>query len=306
MSATMYRYLASLLPLALLPLARAQTVQDLWNSPDYPDYTTNYTAGETVEISWERALATQFQFFCEECDISGVDLWVTASDYSSRLAAGINVNTTLSYDWDIDLSDSDVEANIDWTFRFLPADAPWGSGSQEISSAKFNLLTRPETPSPTPTPTSSTTSTTTTSTNGPTATDDPTTTPTPDPDPASGSDDGLSTGAKAGIGVGVSAGALILIALAFLLWRRFRALPPKAGAAAGGPYNNLQHAPPSDGGSHYVQGQGYYAPPPVVDKNKVAPVPLSELQGGYNVRELDAGVDAQRPPAELDGGFTRR
>jgi hypothetical protein len=71
---------------ALLPLVRAEgTVQDLWNSPQYPDYTTNYTAGTTIEISWQHALAYQFQYFCESCDITNVDLWVTGSSYTRKL-----------------------------------------------------------------------------------------------------------------------------------------------------------------------------------------------------------------------------
>ncbi|KAL4872274.1 hypothetical protein BDV12DRAFT_183219 [Aspergillus spectabilis] len=279
---------ASFLPLALLPLARAQgTVQDLWDSPEYPDYTTNYTAGTTVEISWQPALATQFQFFCEDCDITNVDLWVTGTSYTRKLESGVNVNTTTSYEWEINISDEDVEASLEWTFRFLPADVSWADNDQEISSAKFNLNPRPNTPTPSPTP-----SPTTTSTGGPA---DPTAPQPADPNtPSEG--DSLSTGAKAGIGVGVSAGGLIIIALAFLLWRRLRALPPKGTAAdpAAGAYNDLHHPPPPGD-----EGHGFYAPPPAF--KAAPPAPLSEL-AGVEARELDAGTDSQRPPAELDGG----
>ncbi|KAL5336713.1 hypothetical protein BJX70DRAFT_266481 [Aspergillus crustosus] len=279
----MHRTLASFLLLALLSLARARgTVQDLWNSPDYPDYTTNYTTGTTVEVSWEHTLADQFQFFCEECDITNVDLWVTGSDYTRKLESGINVNTTLSYEWNITLSDEDAEASLDWTFRFLPADVAWGDNSEEISSAKFNLSPRPDTPSPTPSPTS---------TGGPS---DPTSPAPADPNPPE--DSGLSTGAKAGIGVGVSAGGLILIALAFFLWRRRRTLTPKGGAAdpTTGAYNHLHTLPPPSD-----EGDGYFAPPVMAKATPGAP--LSELAGD-DARELDAGVDSQRPPVELDGG----
>jgi hypothetical protein len=78
--------LAYFLPVALVPLARAQgTVQDLWNLPDYPDYTTFFTAGETVNISWQPGLVDQFPYFCSDCDILNVDLWLTASAYTRRL-----------------------------------------------------------------------------------------------------------------------------------------------------------------------------------------------------------------------------
>ncbi|KAL3479004.1 hypothetical protein BJX99DRAFT_95063 [Aspergillus californicus] len=280
-----------LLPLALLPLAKAQnTVQDLWNLPDYPDYTTNFTAGTSVNISWQYQLVTQFAYFCEDCDVSDVDLWLTSTGYYRRLEAGMDVNTTRSYNWTINIDAEDVASSREWTLRFLPADIAWGDNDQEISSAKFNIDPAAVSPSPTSTPTSSTTTTV------------PTATTTEDPDSGS-SDESLSTGAKAGIGVGVGAGGLIIIALAFLLWRRLRALPAKGGSpnGAAGAYNDLHHPPPPGDGIHQVHGAEGYFGAPVMKAVPVAPVPLSELPGDSNARELDAGVDSQVPPAELDG-----
>ncbi|KAL3438715.1 hypothetical protein BDV09DRAFT_95427 [Aspergillus tetrazonus] len=282
---------------ALLPLVRAEgTVQDLWNSPQYPDYTTSYTAGTTIEISWQHALSYQFQYFCESCDITNVDLWVTGSSYTRKLEAGMNVNETTSYEWTINLDDADVEASTQWTFRFLPADVSWGDNQEEISSARFNLLPRSDsssTTTSTTTSTSTSTSTTTTTTSNPSAT--PTTESATDGESSSteNHNDGLSTGAKAGIGVGVSAGAIILAALAFLLWRRIKALPSTNAVGPEGP----------NGGYSQVH-QGYFADPPMV---KAAPepvssvvAPMSELAGDH-AGEMDAGADARRPPVELDG-----
>ncbi|KAL4916685.1 hypothetical protein BDW62DRAFT_102424 [Aspergillus aurantiobrunneus] len=301
----MLRNLASFIPLALLPLVRAGTVQDLWNSPQYPDFTTNYTAGTTVEISWDPDLATQFQFFCEDCDVTDVDLWLTGSSYTRKLEKGVNVKQTTSYEWNINLDDADVEDSTDWTLRFLPADISWGSNNQEISSAKFNLNPRPNTPSPssTPSPTSTPTPTPTpesTSSSPPAATETPEESDTED-----SSSEGLSTGAKAGIGVGVGAGSVIILALAFLLWRHFKALSStKApGADAATAYNMKQPLPP---GYEYGQVQpgaeGYFAPG--MAKTMPAPVPVAvavrptELAGD-DAREMDAGIDTQRPPVEL-------
>ncbi|KAL4798282.1 hypothetical protein BDV19DRAFT_386564 [Aspergillus venezuelensis] len=316
----MHRSLAKLLPLALLPLVRAEgTVQDLWNSPQYPDYTTNYTAGNTITISWQHALASQFQFFCEDCDITDVDLWLTGSSYTRKLESGVNVNESTSYEWTINLDDADVESSTDWTFRFLPADVAWGDNDQEISSAKFNLepsdddndndtTTTSTTTSSTSTtstesPTSTTTTSSTTTTTPPAATE----TPADENDNSDSDSDGLSSGAKAGIGVGVGAGFIILAALAFLLYRRFKALPKTPGAEAGvaGSYNNINGSPPPPGDEYAQHGNGYFAPAMSKTMPMTMPMhtytPASELHGDV-AREMDAGIDAQRAPAELDGG----
>ncbi|KAL6239296.1 hypothetical protein BDW75DRAFT_137078 [Aspergillus navahoensis] len=264
---------------ALLPLARAVgTVQDLWNSPRYPDYTTNYTAGTTIEISWQHALASQFQFFCQDCDITNVDLWVTGSSYTRKLEAGVNVNESTSYEWTINLDDADVEASTEWTFRFLPADVSWGDNQQEISSAKFNLLPRSNRSSSSTITSNTASSSTSTSTSTTTIT-----TSTPDATPTSeNSNDGDS----------LATGAIILAALAFLLWRRIKALP---NTKAVGPEG-------ADGGYSQVH-QGYFADssmvkaPPEPVSARVAP--MSELAGDH-AGEMDAGVNTQRLPVELD------
>jgi hypothetical protein len=205
----------------------------------------------------------------------------------------MNVNETTSYEWTINLDNADVEASTQWTFRFLPADVSWGDNQEEISSARFNLLPRSDSSSTTTSSTSTSTSSSTTATSNPNAT--PTTDSATDGESSSteNHNDGLSTGAKAGIGVGVSAGAIILAALAFLLWRRIKALPSTNAVGPEGP----------NGGYSQVH-QGYFADPPMV---KAAPVPasgvvapMSELAGDH-AGEMDAGADARRPPVELDG-----
>ncbi|KAI9374403.1 hypothetical protein BJX61DRAFT_308389 [Aspergillus egyptiacus] len=277
------------LSLVLLPWVGAQnTVQDLWNLPDYPDYTSSFTAGSTVNISWQDALVTQFAPFCPDCNINNVDLWLTSSDYYRKLESGINLTETNYYLWTVNIDDNDVENSSDWTLRFLPADVAWGSQNQEISSAKFNLDPAPE-PSPSPTPTPTSTATTTTKSE-----QTNTTSPTTDPNPANSDDGGLSTGAKAGIGVGVGVGGLILIALAFFLWRRLRALPAQGPDATVG-------GPPPMGGEMYGTSE-YFAGPPMAKSAPVPPRPPTELPGDSNASELDAGEDARRPPAELDAG----
>ncbi|KAJ0414283.1 hypothetical protein BJY00DRAFT_305710 [Aspergillus carlsbadensis] len=294
---------AYFLPLALVSLARAQgTVQDLWNLPDYPDYTTFFTAGETVNISWQPGLVSQFPYFCGDCDILNVDLWLTASAYTRRLGAGLDVNRTMWFNWTINLDNEDIEESSDWTLRFLPADVQWGDNDQEISSAKFNINPAPEededepssssTPSPTPTAT--------------TLPGTPSATTPGDSGNNNDSDDSLSTGAKAGIGVGAGAGGLIIIALAFLLWRRLRALPAHKAPGAdniAGVYNDLHHPPPPGPEirqpEEYFAGAGMVKPPPT--GFAVPSTPPTELHGDA-AAEMDAGADGQRVPAELDAG----
>ncbi|KAL2854220.1 hypothetical protein BJY01DRAFT_42835 [Aspergillus pseudoustus] len=289
--------IAYFMPLALAPLARAQgTVQDLWNLPDYPDYTTFFTAGETVNISWQPGLVSQFQFFCADCDILNVDLWLTASAYTRRLGAGLDVSRTRWFNWTINLDNDDVETSRDWTLRFLPANVQWGGTDQEISSAKFNINPAPEEEEPSSTPSPSSTPPATTLPGTPSAT-------TPGDSGDNNGGDSLSTGAKAGIGVGVSAGGLIIIALAFLLWRRLRALPAHKAPGAGnaGVYNDLHHPPPP--GAEVQQPEGYFVAAPMAKPPPAAFVvpsaPPSELHGDA-AAEMDAGSDGQRAPVELD------
>jgi hypothetical protein len=196
------------------------------------------------------------------------------------------------FNWTINLDNEDVEESSDWTLRFLPADVQWGENDQEISSAKFNINPAPEEDEPSSSPTPSPTPTATTLTGAPSAT-------TPgDSGDNDDSDDSLSTGAKAGIGVSAGAGGLIIIALAFLLWRRLRALPAQGADNTAGAYNNLHHPPPP--GAETQQPEGYFAgagmakPPPAVFA--VPPAPLSELHGDA-AAEMDAGADGQRTPA---------
>ncbi|KAL3447686.1 hypothetical protein BJX65DRAFT_307747 [Aspergillus insuetus] len=207
-----------LLPLLfpLLPFATAQgTVQDLWIFPKAPDYTSELTVNTTIQIRWHEELQAVFEQFCTLCDTTNVDLWVTGSQYSEGIGAGIDVTSTFAYSWKVDLTEAIVNASPDWSFRFLPSGAIWnGTGGQEISSAQFSIIVPPE--SSTTTTRTSTTTTSTSTTTTATKTPSPTQSPTPTPE----SDGGLSTGAKAGIGIGAGVGALLLIGLIIFIWRR--------------------------------------------------------------------------------------
>ncbi|KAL4977724.1 hypothetical protein BDW66DRAFT_149753 [Aspergillus desertorum] len=194
--------------------------------------------------------------YCEDCDVTNVDLWVTESSYARKLGAGVDVNKSTSYEWVISLNGADVEASTQGTFRFLPADVSWGDNQEEISSAKFNLF--PRSNSTSSLRTTSTAASTSTSTTGATSTSE---NATGSNSTSTNDSDGLSTGAKAGIGVGVGASAIILAALAFLLWRRIKALLNTKAVEPEG----------ADGGYSQVH-QVYFLDSPTV---KATPQPVS-------------------------------
>ncbi|KAJ0421424.1 hypothetical protein BJY00DRAFT_323212 [Aspergillus carlsbadensis] len=288
----LHLYIHSVLILLSASLAAAQgTVQDLWIFPKAPDYTSELTANTTIQIRWHEELQVVFEQFCTLCDTANVDLWVTGSQFSEGVGAGIDVTSTFSYSWTVNLTESIINASPDWSFRFLPSGAIWnGTGGQEISSAQFSVVVPPESST-----TTSSTTTTTTSTSTSTSTSTTTTaTSTPTPTPESDADAALSTGAKAGIGIGAAAGAILLIALLLFIWRRM-----KKGNAGGEPI------PPFEVGSEakYQPAEGYaslssypHSPARSVDVHEV---PGGDGAGGKGAVELGAhGVDR----AEMDAG----
>ncbi|KAL2832245.1 hypothetical protein BJY01DRAFT_253955 [Aspergillus pseudoustus] len=221
--------------LLLTPLAAAQTVQDLWTFPKAPDFTTNITVGTTVEVRWKPLLNETFGLYCTECDITDVDLWATGKDISRLLEAGINIQTTQSYQWKVTFDASDVKSSPAFALRFLPAGAKWdGTGGQEVSSPQFNILaaasssssssTTPsastmETPSTSSSSSStvSTSSTAATESAGTTATDETTTSAssaTPDATPTDPSD---NSAAGAHLSARVALGAIALVGSFILL-----------------------------------------------------------------------------------------
>ncbi|KKK19952.1 hypothetical protein AOCH_003146 [Aspergillus ochraceoroseus] len=305
------------LPLLLAPLAIAETVQDLWLFPTAPDYHSNITTGSTTKIRWQPQLEEVFSAYCSDCNTTNVDLWMTSTNVYRKLegdksrssshisyssadshpTAGINVKTTFSYNWTVDLSASDVNSSSAWTLRFLPSDVAWiGSSGQEVSSPKFNILaatTSASTSTSTSTSAATTTTTTTTSTSVPASTRGPS------------SSSGLSTGAQAGIGVGVAAGAIIIIGLAIFLWRRPSSIIPSHKTTDPNTAANFGPAPAYHSVSPAAPTDGSYAPRGPAKQNSASPfgAPVSELPGS-DTQELDAGfADRQRqrppPPAEL-------
>ncbi|KKK26370.1 hypothetical protein ARAM_007114 [Aspergillus rambellii] len=289
------------LPLLLAPLAIAETVQDLWLFPTAPDYHSNITTGSTTKIRWQPQLEEVFSAYCSDCNTTNVDLWMTSTNVYRKLEAGINVKTTFSYNWTVDLSASDVNSSSAWTLRFLPSDVAWiGSSGQEVSSPKFNILAATTSASA-----STSTSTSTSTSAAPTTTTTTTSTFVPASTRGPSSSSGLSTGAQAGIGVGVAAGAVIIIGLAIFLWRRPSSIIPSHKTTDPNTAANFGPAPAYHSVSPAAPTDGSYAPRGPAKQNSASPfgAPVSELPGS-DTQELDAGfADRQRqrppPPAEL-------
>ncbi|KAL3455905.1 hypothetical protein BJX64DRAFT_53579 [Aspergillus heterothallicus] len=275
--------------LLFIPLVATEgTVQDLWIFPQAPDFTSEITTGTTVTIRWHTELQAVFAQFCTECWTSSVDLWLTGTDFQRRIKAGLNVSSTFSYTWSANLNDSIVNANPDWSFRFLPSGAIWnGTGGQEISSSQFTIVT----PDSTTTKSSTTTSTTSTSTSTSSTT---TSTPTPTRISNNPSSTGLSTGAKAGIGIGAAAaGLLILAALAFFIRRHRRAGQDPIPA-----YDVQKHSP---GNAQYQPAPGYTPSHRSMDVHEVSSSGYDPITPGMKGIPLElAGAEAR---VEMDGDY---
>ncbi|KAL2855699.1 hypothetical protein BJX68DRAFT_264053 [Aspergillus pseudodeflectus] len=289
--------LTLLLPflLILVPFAKAAgTVQDLWIFPKAPDFTSELTVNTTIQIRWHEELQAVFAQFCTLCDTTNVDLWVTGSQYAEAVGAAIDVTSTFSYSWKVDLTESIVAASPDWSFRFLPSGAVWnGTGGQEISSAQFSVVIPPE--STTTTTTSATSTTTTTSTSS-TSTATKTPSPTPTPTPLPEGDDALSAGAKAGIGIGAAAGAILLIGLVIFFWRRRKVNKEPIPAYDAASDAKFQPAP-----GYASLGSHSHSPPRSMEVHEVPTEEFREAAvvgkaaaelggGGVERAEMDAGV----------------
>ncbi|KAI1321919.1 hypothetical protein F5Y16DRAFT_405002 [Xylariaceae sp. FL0255] len=216
--------------------SQAQSVQDDWQSPASGEI---WHTGQSYKISWDSNLYTWFGDYCPSCDTANVDLWATGTqDNYYKIASGINVHTTLLYDWTIPSS----YAADEWALRFIPSGVNWKNEDEQISSNLFYTENSSTTTSSSASPMTSgsappttgsssltTTSATTSSTPSGTTTMGPSTpAQSNSTNSTSTSSSGttqaskLSTGAQAGIGVGAGVGALLLIALGFLLADRRR------------------------------------------------------------------------------------
>ncbi|KAL4863549.1 hypothetical protein BDV12DRAFT_206392 [Aspergillus spectabilis] len=292
------------LPLLLVQLAGAITVQDLWVFPRAPDFSSDITTGTTIQIRWQQELTNVFSTYCTQCDTTDVDLWLTGSNYDSKLkgtngvcrgSGGINVQTTLSYSWTVNLNASIIKSSPDWSVRFLPSGSVWnGTGGQEVTSPQFNILAPPQTSS-----TTSPTSTTTTGTTTASSTSATATSPWPAVTSATANNNNsLSSGAKAGVSVGAAVGGIFIIALFIFFWRKIRAIKSPIPPIQVASDSSIYPAPGHHTSGHYMEVQqvpvgGNYMTEFVAKKNP------SELPVADRL-EMDAGLDGQRRPFELD------
>ena len=147
-------YYSIILAFVLLPLqAWCQTVQDDWTAPAGPDGSTPLQSGTKFTLLWKSEL------HCPSCNVTKLDLWITnfnGTKYTSKIGreysvvyslavqqltvrlGGIDLTTTSSYDWNVNIA-SDAFSDKDfWTFRFTFFDSvdPY---YQQISSPGFKI-----------------------------------------------------------------------------------------------------------------------------------------------------------------------
>jgi hypothetical protein len=81
--------------LILLPLrAWCQTVQDSWTAPAAPDGSTSLQGNAPFTIRWKSSLHGWFETYCTECNVTGLDLWVTSfndEDYMYKIAGELQL-----------------------------------------------------------------------------------------------------------------------------------------------------------------------------------------------------------------------
>jgi hypothetical protein len=340
--------------LALLSPCAANTVQGDWTFPQSPDSTSVLTSGSAYKIAWTSSLKDWFSIYCTSCDTTNVDLWVTSSsDKMEHLIAckvnsheeneillttplaAIDVTSTISYVWTVDIPTSEIASSSEWVFRFVASGAA-GTASQQISSSVFDIVesdittatatttTTQATTTQSTTLTTSTTSATTTAsdTSASSSSGSATTTSATSSGTSSvtdSTDSGLSVGAKAGISIGAIAGAFILVALGMALARRNRSnhsyqapatsndgfSPPAPNMSHGGYQDSPNMGPGGYGasgaaavshGADYPLKESYATPPPGFTGSPYAPPGVSPPPASH--AELH-GHDQRSTPSEL-------
>ena len=136
-----------------------QTVQDSWTAPASPDTSTSLQSGNPFTLLWKSDLKYEFSGYCPSCSVDQLDLWVTSfsnDDYNYKIggeldqllgdiqrltlsAAGIDLITTLSYDWNVNIPTAALSAESVWVFRFTP----FGSTppfDEQVSSTAVNII----------------------------------------------------------------------------------------------------------------------------------------------------------------------
>ncbi|KAF2134080.1 hypothetical protein P153DRAFT_330882 [Dothidotthia symphoricarpi CBS 119687] len=135
-------YFSLILAFILLPLRiRCQTVQDDWTAPAAPDGSTPLQSGTKFTLLWKSGLQNSFESYCPLCDTTKLDLWITnfnGTKYTSKIGRGIDLTTTSSYDWNVNIASNAFSEKDFWVFRFTFFDSadPY---TQQISSPGFKI-----------------------------------------------------------------------------------------------------------------------------------------------------------------------
>jgi hypothetical protein len=156
----MVPYFSFILTFILPPLqVWGQTVQDDWTAPAAPDGSTPLQSGTKFTLLWKFGLQNNFKTYCPSCDTQKLDLCTPTSmgpNTPPRLAVstasqcahmhrrltlrvgGIDVTTTTSYDWNVNVASDAFSGNDFWVFRFTFFDSadPY---TQQISSPGFKI-----------------------------------------------------------------------------------------------------------------------------------------------------------------------
>ncbi|KAF1917244.1 hypothetical protein BDU57DRAFT_493006, partial [Ampelomyces quisqualis] len=135
-------YFSIILAFSLLPIQMyCQTVQDDWTAPAAPDGSTSLQTGTRFTVVWKSGLQNSFKTYCTSCDIKKLDLWITnfnGTKYTSKIGRGIDLTTTSSYDWNVNIASNAFSDRSFWVFRFTFFDSvdPY---AEQISSPGFKI-----------------------------------------------------------------------------------------------------------------------------------------------------------------------
>ncbi|OAL55040.1 hypothetical protein IQ07DRAFT_640490 [Pyrenochaeta sp. DS3sAY3a] len=135
-------YFSIVLTPVLFPLqVWCQTVQDDWTAPAAPDGSTLLQSGSKFTLLWKSGLQNSFQEYCPSCDTKRLDLWITnfnGTKYSSKIGRRIDLTTSLSYDWNVNIASNLFSEDSFWVFRFTFFDAV-EPDTQQVSSPGFQI-----------------------------------------------------------------------------------------------------------------------------------------------------------------------
>ncbi|OAL50084.1 hypothetical protein IQ07DRAFT_510411 [Pyrenochaeta sp. DS3sAY3a] len=138
----MQLYLSLIFAFSFLPLlVWCQSVHDDWTAPAAPDGSTSLQSGSKFTLLWKPGLQYHFDTACPSCNINKLDLWITnlnGTKYISKIGRGIDLSTTTSYDWNVNIASNAFSENDIWVFRFTSFDSvdPY---TQHISSPGFKI-----------------------------------------------------------------------------------------------------------------------------------------------------------------------